>query len=108
LTVAYGIEAYELARAMFIVLAREKGTGFADAVRDELDRRQGVLAVSGHPWETSVAQTLLDMQLWDAWPEAGVSGTLSNGTQRRVSPFDPQSRRHCLTCSCGTRGRKRA
>ncbi len=75
--VAYGVEAYELARAMFIVLAREKGTGFADAVRDELDRRQGLLAESGHPWETSVAQTLLDMQLWDAWPEAGVSGTFA-------------------------------
>lgn len=73
--VEYGIEAYELVRAMFIVLAREKGTGFAEAVRDELGRRQGVLAESGHPWETSVAQTLLDMQLWDAWPEAGVSGT---------------------------------
>lgn len=75
--VAYGIEAYELARAMFIVLAREKGLGFADAVRDELDRRQAVLAESGHPWETSVAETLLDMQLWDAWPEAGVTGTFA-------------------------------
>lgn len=71
---SYGTQAYELARAMFVVLSREKGPEFPAAVRDELARRAGELADCGHPWEEEVAEELYDTQTSDIWHDVGISG----------------------------------
>lgn len=70
----YSLEALELARAMFVVLSREKGPTFAEQVRDELGRRANELAECGHPWEEQVGKALLDMQFSDIWGDVGISG----------------------------------
>ncbi|WP_294312796.1 hypothetical protein [uncultured Sphingomonas sp.] len=70
----YGMQAYELARAMFVVLAREKGPAFAEHVRNEMGRRAAELTDCGHPWEEQVAKELGETQFADFWNEVGISG----------------------------------